>query len=77
MGRTVGASTRDDPSAASWSPTPLTTATPWAIVGISRSAYDRLMAAGRAPQALDLKGSRRRWRIADVVRFVEHLRCAR
>jgi hypothetical protein len=50
-------------------PQPLTTRTPWVIVGISRTAWFRLV---NRPRPVDLgPGVRRVWRIADLKRWLE------
>jgi predicted DNA-binding transcriptional regulator AlpA len=58
---------------------PKTTDTPWTYLGVSRSAWYRLMSAGEAPLPLALPG-RNRWRISDLDEWlkkqkpVRHLR---
>jgi predicted DNA-binding transcriptional regulator AlpA len=47
---------------------------PWQYLGISRSAYYRLMAAGQAPLPVAIPGSRRCWRRADLDRLVDSLK---
>jgi predicted DNA-binding transcriptional regulator AlpA len=56
---------------------PLLTAKPWLLAGISRSAWYRLLAADQAPRPVALPGSRPRWRVVDIQRWVERLRPAR
>lgn len=49
---------------------PLLTRQPWLIVGISRSAFYRLLAADQAPRPLAVPGSGRVWRVSDLERWV-------
>jgi predicted DNA-binding transcriptional regulator AlpA len=53
---------------------PLLTTRPWLILGVSRSGFYRLLAAGQVPQPVTPDGVRRAWRIADLERWVERLR---
>ncbi len=54
--------------------TPLMTGKPWVFVGLSRSAWYRLVSAGQAPAPVSLPGTRPRWRTADLSRWVQTLR---
>jgi predicted DNA-binding transcriptional regulator AlpA len=49
---------------------PKTTSKPWAYLGISRSAFYRLLSADQAPKPLLLPGSRMVWRVADLDRWL-------
>jgi predicted DNA-binding transcriptional regulator AlpA len=62
---------RDDASS-----TPTTTSTPWDYTGIPRSSFYRLMAQGEAPMPINLPG-RRRWRTADLDRWISKRRQVR
>jgi predicted DNA-binding transcriptional regulator AlpA len=77
VAKKMRAPTPTDPPATSVVLTPLTTDQPWGYAGVSRSCWYRLMSAGQAPKPLQLPGSRRRWRVADVARWVENLRTGR
>jgi predicted DNA-binding transcriptional regulator AlpA len=57
--------------------TPLLTGKPWLFVGLSRSAWYRLVSAGHAPAPVSLPGTRPRWRTADLARWVQTLRPSR
>lgn len=52
---------------------PLLTGKPWLYVGLSRSAWYRLMSAGLTPPPVAVPGSGRKWRTRDLVAFVEKL----
>jgi predicted DNA-binding transcriptional regulator AlpA len=49
---------------------PRTTRTPWTYLGVSRSAFFRLMSAGAAPLPLRLPGTRHVWRLTDLDRWL-------
>jgi predicted DNA-binding transcriptional regulator AlpA len=53
---------------------PLLISEPWAYVGLSRSAFYRLMSAGEAPRPVPLSGTRLRWRRADLDAWVSRLK---
>lgn len=52
---------------------PLLIAQPWQFIGISRSAWFRLRAAGKTPAPVRVPGSGLRWRASDLSKFVEQL----
>jgi predicted DNA-binding transcriptional regulator AlpA len=56
---------------------PLLTPVPWIILGMSRSAFYRLLAAGKVPPPIRLEGCRRVWRIKDLERWVSSLKPSR
>ncbi len=54
--------------------TPLLTNKPWDVAGISRASWYRLASAGKTPKPVATGLSRRRYRVADVVAWVERMR---
>jgi predicted DNA-binding transcriptional regulator AlpA len=56
---------------------PLTTNKPWLLAGVSRSAWYRLLSRGLAPPPVNIPGSRQRWRVSDVIRWVDGLKTSR
>ena len=62
------------PDQAPPAPTPLTTATPWLLVGVSRCTWYRLWSKGLAPAPVAIPGfGRNVWRTADVLAFLQNL----
>lgn len=46
---------------------------PWVFLGISRSAFYRLLSAGQVPPPVAIPGSERRWRRSDLIAWLEAL----
>jgi predicted DNA-binding transcriptional regulator AlpA len=53
---------------------PLLVGQPWRYLGLSRSAWYRLLSSGQAPPPVPLPGSRPRWRRADLDSWVARLK---
>lgn len=47
---------------------------PWQYIGISRSAFYRLLAKGQVPPPVAVPGSERRWRRADLDEWIDQLK---
>lgn len=46
----------------------------WTFLGVSKSAFYRLVAAGDLPAAVNVPGAGPRWRRADLERWAERLK---